>query len=117
MANYSLTSVYYIYRQSNAAMKYLSVFTFFIVSILGNACKPSSKAIVVGTRINKEKVIPGQSQVKKVFISVMTSDEMLKSVMENDLADAAAKKGIPSEKSYYEFGPIRSKENLPPKDL
>jgi len=98
-------------------MKYLLVITIFIVAVLGNSCKPSSKAIVVGTRINKEKVIPGKTQIKKVFISVMTSDEMLKSVMENDLADAAAKKGIPSEKSYYEFGPIRSKENLPPKDL
>jgi len=98
-------------------MRLILVFTLLFFAVVVNSCKPSSKAIVVGTRINKEKVVPGKTKVNKVFIAVMTPDEHVKSVMENDLADAAAKKGIPSEKSYYEFGPIRTKENLPPKDL
>ncbi|PWT77568.1 MAG: hypothetical protein C5B59_03580 [Bacteroidetes bacterium] len=87
------------------------------LSVICFSCGPSTKATVIGTYVNKEKVQPGQRKVKKVFINVMTQDELAKSVMENDLADAAAKKGIPSEKSYYVFGPVRTKENLPPKDL
>lgn len=95
-----------------------TLFGLFLFSmILVDACNPSTKVMVIATYINKEKVQPGQRKVKKVFINVMTQNEVAKSVMENDLADAAAKDGIPSEKSYYIFGPVRSKENLPPKDL
>ncbi|HEX4852140.1 MAG TPA: hypothetical protein VFV08_15095 [Puia sp.] len=95
----------------------LSIGFFLSVIVICYSCGPTTKVAVIGTYVNKEKAKPGQRKVKKVFINVMTQDEVAKSVLENDLADAAAKKGIQSEKSYYVFGPVRSRDNLPPKEL
>jgi hypothetical protein len=90
------------------------LFVILIVATGIVACK--SSATVIGTWINKEKV-QGHPKVKSVFINVMTQNQVVKSALENDLADAAAAKGIKSEKSYYIFGPVRSRESLPPKEL
>src|SRR5882762_7215463 len=92
--------------------KWLPIALFIFAGFL--SCSPSAR--VIGTWVNKEKV-QGHAKVKSVFINVMTQNEVVKSALENDLADAAAAKGIKSEKSYYVFGPIRSRENLPPKEL
>lgn len=93
--------------------------SFLILLIIGaafNSCS-TTKVRVIGTWVNKEKVPALKGKVTSVFITVMTQNEVVKSVLENDLADAAAAKGIKSVKSYYVFGPVRTKENLPPKDL
>jgi len=98
-------------------MRSFSVYGLLVfVIVISNSCGTPPPR-VIGTYINKEKVHPGQTKVKKVFINVMTQNEVVKSQLENELADAAAKRGIPSEKSYYIFGPVRAKESLPPKDL
>jgi hypothetical protein len=72
---------------------------------------------VIGTWISPEAKQADHRKVKKVFINVMLQNEAVKSELESDLADAIASKGIQSEKSYFLFGPVRSRENLPPHDL
>ena len=93
--------------------------SFLILLIIGaafNSCS-TTKVRVIGTWVNKEKVPALKGKVTSVFINVMTQNEVVKSALENDLADAAAAKGIKSEKSYYIFGPVRSRESLPPTEL
>jgi hypothetical protein len=97
-------------------MTQIRIFGLFILAAFAySSCSPSVR--VIGVWVNKEKVHPGSSRVTNVFINVMTQNQVAKSALENDLADAAAARGIKSVKSYYAFGPVRSRENLPPKDL
>ena len=69
---------------------------------------------VIGTWVSPEAKQADHRKVKKVFINVMLQNEAVKSELESNLADAAAARGIQSEKSYFLFGPVRSRENLPP---
>lgn len=93
-------------------IKLLPIILIFFAGFL--SCKPT--ASVIGTWVNKDKV-QGHAKVKRVFITVMAQNEVVKSTLENDLAEAAAKKGIKSEMSFYVFGRVLARDSLPPKEI
>ena len=75
------------------------------------SCSPAIRT--VSSWVNKEKIQP---PYKSVFIAVLTPNLNTKTTLENDLATAAAARGLKAYKSGDAFGPISSKENLPVKD-
>lgn len=87
------------------------------VLLATNLFSCSTPPRVIGTWVSPEAKQSDHRKIKKVFINVMLQNEAVKSELESDLADAAAKRGIQSEKSFFLFGPVRSRENLPPHDL
>jgi len=98
---------------NKSGSKYAALYLFLIVSLFSCSTPPR----VIGTWVSPETKQPDHRKVKKIFFNVMFQNESVKSELESDLADAAAAKGIQSEKSYFLFGPVRSRETLPPHDL
>lgn len=83
-----------------------------IVSGLFYSCGPSIKT--TASWVNKESQVPQPHS--SVFIMVLTENLETKTILENDLAQAAEAKGIKAYKSMETFGPITGKESLPVKE-
>lgn len=76
------------------------------------SCAPSIKT--TASWLNKE--IEVQQPRNSVFIMVLTENLETKTILENDLAQAAALQGINAHKSMEAFGPVTGKESLPVKE-
>lgn len=78
-----------------------------------SSCSPAIQT--TASWVNKEKTTPPQDY-KSVFITVLTDNLETKTILENDLANAAAAHGFKAYKSLESFGPISGKEGLPVKE-
>lgn len=85
----------------------------FILSFIINSCGPSIKT--TGVWVNREK-LPAEP-VKSVFIIAFTDNMEVRSRLENDLAEAAEKKGLKAYKSMVVIGPVDIKQIAPVKDV
>ena len=89
--------------------------TVLLISALFFSCSNSSMRIMA-TWVNKEKVAERKPGEHKVFIFVLTQNYEAQIHLENDLAAAAAAKGINVVKSIDAFGPILTRDKLPEKE-
>jgi hypothetical protein len=79
------------------------------------ACGPSMKIKTVGAWVNREKVPP--EPIKSVFIIAFTDNPQVRVQLEDDVAAAAAEKGIKAYKSLDIIGPVELKHIAPVKDV
>lgn len=93
--------------------RFLAMMFFISASISVSSCSPAIKT--TASWINKERATPPK-QYKSVFITVLTDNLETKTILENDLANAATAKGYKAYKSMESFGPISGKEGLPVKE-
>ena len=84
----------------------------FLLAISFCSCSSSSMRIMATWVNPKEKPNP-QPGKHKIFIFVMTQNYEAQVTLENDLATAAADKGILTMKSNDAFGPILTADKLP----
>ena len=98
-------------------MKKAILFSLLIctVSLAINSCGPSSSIKTTGVWVNREK-LPAEP-VKSVFIIAFTDNMEVRSRLENDLAEAAEKKGLKAYKSIVTIGPVDIKKIAPVKDV
>jgi len=95
-------------------MKSTKTILFLLIFISTTAfisCKTTFKT--TASWVNKEKIKP---PYKSVFIVVLTENLAVKTVLENDLAEAARAKGLIVYKSSDEFGPVASFQSAPVKE-
>jgi hypothetical protein len=83
-------------------------------SVSFSSCK-SAAITTTGSWLNKERKTP-QQKYKSVFIVALTENREAKTVIENDLANAAKAKGFKTYTSLESFGPISGREGLPVKE-
>jgi hypothetical protein len=86
-----------------------------VVSFVITSCKPSSSIRTTVLWVNKEKLPP--QPIKTVFIIAFTDDLEVRSHFENDLADAAKKKGVKAYTSMGMIGPVEMKQIAPVRDV
>lgn len=77
-----------------------------------NSCSPSIKT--TASWVNKEKGVP--QSYKSIFIVVLSQNIESKTILENDLYNAATAEGFKAYKSIEVFGPVSGKENMPVKE-
>ncbi|HSZ34964.1 MAG TPA: hypothetical protein VK772_16725 [Puia sp.] len=87
-----------------------------LLSVAFSSCSSSSMRIMA-TWVNKEDKPVPQPGKHKIFIFVMTQNYEVQVTLENDLAEAAAAKGIKTVKSVDAFGPILTLDKLPKNDV
>jgi hypothetical protein len=90
-------------------MHKISIFFLFTAIILTTGCKAVKKATtspikVTGSWVNKEKA--AGKTYSSVFIIVLTQNLETRTILENDLANAATANGIKAVKSLAVFGPV-----------
>lgn len=85
----------------------------FLTVLIISSCSPSMK--VVGSWVNKEKLV--NKQYHSVFILALTENFNYKAQVENDVANAAAARGLKTVKSSVVFPYTFSKDNTPIKEL
>jgi hypothetical protein len=71
----------------------------------------------MATWVNRKDMPAPQPGKHKIFLFVMTQNFDAQSNIENDLADAATKRGILTVKSVDAFGPILTVDKLPKSDV
>ena len=96
-------------------MKKAILFSLLVctLSLTINSCEPAIKT--TGVWVNREK-LPAQP-VKSVFIIAFTDNMEVRSRLENEIADAAEKKGLKAYKSIVVIGPVDIKQIAPVKDV
>ena len=94
-------------------MKRNYLLPLMITGFILAACSSSKKS--TGVWVNKEK--PKDKKYQKIFFIVMTADVEARSVIETDLAKAAASKGFQVVKSIDVLPPVLSDpKKMPTKD-
>ena len=79
------------------------------------SCGPTMKIKTVGAWVNREKIPP--EPIKSVFIIAFTDNPQVRVQLEDDVAAAAAEKGIKAYKSLDVVGPVELKQIAPVKDV
>jgi hypothetical protein len=97
-----------------AKIKQLSV--LFLLAVSFWSCSNSSMRIMATWVDKKDSIVP-QPGRHKTFIFAMTQNYDAQLNLENDLASAAAAKGVLTVKSVDAFGPILTLDKLPKKDV
>ena len=85
------------------------IITLMAVSFV--ACGPTVKT--AASWVNKDKPHP---PYKTIFITVLSENLAAKTVLENDLANAAAARGLKAYRSLEAFGPVSTLESIPVKE-
>ena len=88
----------------------------FLLALSFSSCSNSSMRIMA-TWINKKDPPVPQPGRHKTFLFVMTQNYDAQLNLENDLASAAAARGVLTVKSIDAFGPILTLDKLPKKDV
>jgi hypothetical protein len=106
---YRLPVLFYFYRRKQKIMlkTFSVIFLSGIIALIAgcsSAKKNRSSIEVTGSWVNKEKA-SGKSY-NSVFILVLTENLETRTVLENDLANAAKTNGIKAVKSLAVFGPV-----------
>jgi len=94
-------------------LKLISYSALFSAILFVSSCSPTMK--VVGSWVNKNQMV--NKQYRSVFILALTENFNYKAQVENDIANAAANRGLKTVKSSVVFPYTFSKDNAPIKEL
>jgi len=104
------------HNQSNMNKKYIALVLFsFFVCVGFISCKPSMSIKTTAAWVNREKLPP--EPIKSVFIIAFTDNPEVRVQLEDDVAAAAAKKGIKAYKSLDIIGPVELNQVAPVRDV